>query len=202
MKKLIILILLLFTTSCIKYTELNDLAIIKSIGISYYNNNYTLYAEIYDEISKENKPSIKILETSANNISDLFNSLKNISNKEIFLSHIDLLLLDINLNNKNYNEIINYFLDNNNLRVDFNYILTTDIKKILTKSKYDEIETFLKANKESKNIINISFDELINSYLNNKSFYISMINYNDSLLYEGNYYYTNNKIERITNEKN
>lgn len=201
MKKLFIIIILLFSTSCIKYTELNDLSIVKSIGITYSNNSYSLYVEIYEEIKKNNEPKTKIINTSANTINELFNNIKLMSNKEIYLSHIDLLILDEKLNNKNYQEIINYFI-NNNFRNDFYCIITKDVKRLLTNSKYDEIETFLKANNESKNIINSFFDDIINSYLNNNSFFISMINYNNDLVYDGNYFYSNNNLERISNEKN
>ena len=202
MKKIIIVILLLFTTSCINYTELNNLAIVKSIGINYQNNNYTLYIEIYDEIKKDNNPKIKILELTANNINELFNKLEKISNKEIYLSHIDLLVLDDNLNNNNYQEIINYFINDNNIRNDFNYILTKDVYTLFKNSQYNEIENFLKSNHETKEFINHSFNNAINSYLKDQTFIVSMINYNNNLIYDGNYQFNNNKIERINNEKN
>ena len=47
MKKILIL-LIIFLTGCMKYTDLKELSIIKSIGISY-NETYTLYTQIYDD---------------------------------------------------------------------------------------------------------------------------------------------------------
>ena len=41
MKKIFILIIILFLTGCTKYNDLNELAIIKSIGISH-DKDYTL----------------------------------------------------------------------------------------------------------------------------------------------------------------
>jgi len=200
MKKLFIM-LILFTTSCMKYPDLGKLSIIKSIGISY-ENNYILYAEIYDDIEKDNKPKTTIIKATGKTINDTFNNLELLSKKEIFFSHIDLLIFNKNLKNNNYQEIINFFLNNKNFRNDFLCVFSTNIQKLLSNSKYDEIEDYLKTNKESKKTINISFDELANQYLNNQSFYLSMINYNDEITLNGNYKYINNKLERITNEKN
>ncbi len=199
MKKILIIIILLISTSCIKYNDLNELSIIKSIGISY-NNSYTLYAEIYEEIKKDNEPKTRIYELHGETIEETFNKLKSFSNKEIFLSHIDLLILDKNLKDKNYQEIINYTLNNHDFRNDFNCIFSSNIKKLLRNSQYNEIKDFLKSNRESKEIINLSFDEVISNFLNNKSIYLSMINYNRGIKYLNNYKYYHNQIERINYE--
>lgn len=201
MKKTLILILLLFTTSCVKYNDLNQLSIIKSIGISY-DNSYTLYAEVYEEIKKDNEPKTEIIEIHGQTIEEAFNKLKTISNKEIFLSHIDLLILDKDLKDNNYQEIINFTLNNPNLRNDFNCIFSSNIKKLLNNSKYNEIEDFLKTNQDYKRIIHPSFDEVINDFLNNKSIYLSMIIYNKKIEFLGNYQYYNNQIKRRNYEKN
>ena len=198
MKKLLFIIIILLT-GCTKYTDLKDLTIIKSIGIEY-NDNYTIYAQIYDDIKKNNEPKTKVIEGYGKTIEDSFNNLKVKANKEIFLSHIDLLILNTNLKDKQYQEIINYFIYNSELRNDFLVILSDDISKLLTDTKYNEIENFIKTNNSIKNIINISFEELANNYLENKYFTISKINYNSYFNYQ-NYYY-NHKLERFINEKN
>lgn len=199
MKK-IIFILFLFTTGCMKYTDLSDLQIIKSIGISY-NSNYTLYAEIYDEIKKDNEPKTKIISASGKTIDEAFKNISLISNKEIFLSHIDLLILSCELKENNYQEIIKYFINSKELRNDFLCIFSENINDLLNNSRYDEIEEIIKSNNEVKKTINISFDEIINDYLNNSTFTLSMINYNKNIEYQGNYKYINNHLERINNEK-
>ena len=201
MKKILVIFLLLISTSCIKYNDLNKLSIIKTIGISY-NDSYTLYAEIYEEIKKDNEPKTKILEINGKTIEESFNKLKSFSNKEIFLSHIDLLILDQNLKDENYQDIINYILNNHNFRNDFNCIFSSNIKKLLKNSQYNEIEDFLKSNCESKEIINQSFDEVINNFLNNKPISLSMITYDKRIKYLNNYKYYHNQIERINYEKN
>ena len=126
MKKIIIILFLFTSTACVKYTDLRDLQIIKSIGISYHDT-YTIYAEIYDEIKKDNDPKTIFISSSGKTIHEAFENLNLITNKKIFLAHIDLLILDQELNNQNYQEITNYFINNINLRNDFLCIFSKDI---------------------------------------------------------------------------
>ena len=199
MKKYLLLIIL-FLTGCTKYNDLNELAIIKSIGISH-NEEYTLFAEIIDEIDKDNNPITKVIETKDKDLNKLFNNIKLLVNKEIYFSHIDLLILDINLNNNDYQKIINYFLEHHEFRNDFLCVLSKDIKNVLENTKYDEIEDLITTNKESKNIIKISFEEIMKNYLDKQVFKLSEVSYNEKIVFNGNYKYHNNKLERITNEK-
>ena len=201
MKKILLLIIIFMLTGCKEYNELNDLAIIKSIGIES-KKEYTLYAEIIEEIDKDNNPHTKVIETNGNNIEDIFNNIKTLVNKEIYLSHIDLLILDKSLNDVDYKNIANYFLNHKEFRNDFLTIFSSDTKKILEESKYDEIENLITTNKDNKEIIEVSFEEVISKFLDNKDFILSMINYDKEIKFNGNYKYKNNKLERINNEKN
>ena len=88
MKKLLFIFIIIFLTGCSKYTDLKDLTIIKSIGIKY-EDNYTIYAQVYDEIKKNVDPKTKVIEVNGKNIKEAFDNLKNKVDKEIFLSHID-----------------------------------------------------------------------------------------------------------------
>ena len=199
MKKIFLLIILILLTGCTKYNDLNELAIIKSIGISH-DNEYTLYAEIIEEIDKDNIPQMKVMETSDKDINKLFDNIKLQINKEIFFSHIDLIILDFNLNNEDYQKIIDYFIKHHEFRNDFLCVLSKDIKKVLENSKYDEIEELITTNKESKNIIKVSFEEVIQKFLDKKIFLLSEVSYKNEIIFIGNYQYQNNKLERMNNE--
>lgn len=195
MKKILILLIILFQTGCNKYTELNELAIIKSIGISK-NDNYTLYAEIISDI-KDNEPKTEIIEITSDNIDHLFKNIKLLVNKEIYFSHIDLIILDFNLDNNDYDNLIKYFLQHHEFRNDFLTILSKDIKNILNNSQYDEIEELIITNKESKDVIKKTFEEIMQEYLDNHEFTLSSITYQDKIIFDGNYYYKDNKLEVI-----
>ena len=191
MKKMII-IFILFLTGC-NYTELNNLSIIKTIGISYQDNNYILYAQLIDTNDKDSPTKTTIITVSDNSFTNLFSALKKQVNKKIFYSHIDLLILDFSLKDNNYKDIIKYFISNNEFRNDFQCILSNNINDVLTNTKY------LIA--DNPYIINTSFEKIINQYLNKKGFNLSEINYNQKILFTDNYYYYNNNYERIDYEK-
>ena len=203
MKKGLIIIITIITLIYVNggqnYTELNDLAIIKSIGITYENNEYTLYAEIIDEINKDNLKETKIINASNKEIKKLFDDIKLLVNKEIYLSHIDLLIISETLKDDNYQEIINYFLENKEIRNDFICVFSNEIEEVLKKSKYDEIEEIITTNKDSKNVINITFEEVIKDFLDTKSFKASYITYDKEIRFTNNILYKNNNIERINN---
>ncbi len=193
MKKILIIIIILITTSCTKYTDLKNLSIIKSIGISY-NNGYTIYAELYEDIKKNEIPKMKIIKTIGNELSTAFKNIKKMISNEILFSHIDLLIFDSQLKTNNYQEIIDYFI-NNNFRNDYQCILSNDIEKLLNNSKYNEVENIINANAKS-----ILFDEFTNNFLEKKEFFLLNINYENNNISRSYYHFTNNKLERIFNE--
>lgn len=200
MKKVIILFMILFLTGC-DYVELNDLSIIKSIGIDYKDENYILYAEIIDEINTENTPTTKIIEVSDKDINACFKQLITRSNKTIHYSHIDLLILSTNLKDKHLEEIFHYFLKNKKFRNDFLTIASDDIKTLISDSKYNEIEELLK-NNQHHSLIKIDIEEVIKDYLNKKEITLSLLTLKEkNVLYLYNVNYKNNVIERITYEK-
>ena len=193
MKKILLVIIInILLTGCSKYSDLNDLAIIKSIGISY-NDKYTLYAEIISEIDDNKNPKMQVIQTDADDIKTLFDNIKLLVNKEIYLSHIDLMIIDFNILNNNYNELIPFFLNNKEIRNDFLCVLSKDILNVLNNSKYDEIEKLIVTNRESKNVINISFEDIMKLYLDNEKIYFSSITYDKEVKFNGNYVFWNNK---------
>lgn len=202
MKKITIIIFIFLLTGCTSYTELNDLAIIKSIGIEYKDKEYILYAEIIDKINQDNLPETKVINVKNKNIQELFSDIKLLVNKEIYLSHIDLIIISETLNNNNFEEIINFFLNNKEIRNDFLCIYATDIEKVLKESDYDEIEEIVSTNKDSKDIINVTFEEIIKDFLDKKKFKVSLFTYDSEIRFIGNILYNDNEIERInSNEK-
>ena len=160
-----------------------------------------LFQKLDYQIKKNVNPKTKVIEVDGKSIKEAFDNLKNKVDKEIFMSHIDLLILDKNLNDKNIQEIIDYFIYNSEMRNDFLTIISNEINELLTNTKYDEIETFIKTNNYIRNIINISFEEIANNYLEKKDFFITSINYNNYFIYQ-NYYFHDNNLKELNNEEN
>ena len=196
MKKIILILITLLLTGC-EYIELNDLSIIKSIGIDYQNNKYTLYAEIIDEINEENTPTTKVISTSQENIEKCFKELIILSNKTIHYSHIDLLILSTNLENNNLEEIFNYFLKSKNFRNDFLTVASSNVSSLIEDSKYDEVEQLIE-NNQHQELINVDIEDVIKDYLDSKSFTLSLLEYeNNNVLYKYNVKYQNNEVIKI-----
>ena len=183
MKKLLFLLILLIT-GCTEYNDLSELTIIKSIGISY-NEEYLIYAQVIDYIDNNNEAHMKVINGKGETLEEGFNNLENEINKEAFFSHVDLLILDNNLNDENYRSIINFFINNNNFRNDFYCVFSSQIYKLLEKSKYDEIDIFLKKNVSNTKDLN----NVLKEYIDNKKIILPNILYNNKISYLGNYRY-------------
>ncbi len=187
MKK-ILFILIIFITGCSQYHDLSNLTIVKSIGVNY-NEQYELFAQIIDDINDEKKPSMEVIKVTGKTIKEAFVHLQKEINKEVFLSHIDLLVFDNQLKKDNYKEIATFFLNNNNFRNDFICIFSENLQNLLENSKYDEIEIFLKTNTKNKNITTKNFNEVMKDYLDTKTIILPNITFNNDVKYLGNFKY-------------
>ena len=195
MKKIIfILIILLTITGCNSYIELNDLDIINQIGIKHLDN-YILYASII------NNNETKIIKIEGNNIYNLIDNLTTSLNKKIYLSHLDLLIIDDSIKKYELNELINFFKNNNETREDFLVINTNNIEELINNSKFQEINKLIKINQSesSKSIYTTMYDIMSNYYLN-KPIYLSNIEYNNNIIINGLKEINNNKISYFNNE--
>ena len=96
MKKILILLIIFLTVGCSSYTELNNLGVIHIIGIEKIDNKYQLYASIIKEKNGDDIQSI-ISIVDGNTINEAINNLSLNSNKEIYMSHLDTLLINDSL---------------------------------------------------------------------------------------------------------
>ena len=87
MKKIFIMILLLILSSgCFNYKEINNLAIIPTIGIEKKDNNYIVTAWIINT-KKENSNKVITYKGKGKDIDGALKDIANMSSKELFLSH-------------------------------------------------------------------------------------------------------------------
>ena len=197
MKKILLIFPIIFLlTGCNSYIDLNNLGIINKIGIEH-NSNYKLYASI---LNNSNDQKEKIITTEGNTINELINNLSLYLNKKIYMSHLDLLIINDSIKTYELKEIINYFLNNNETREDFLIVLTNDIETLINKSSFQEINNLIKINKNETSIsIYTTMYDLINNYLLNKPIYLSNIKYNNNISLSGITKINNNKITKFDN---
>lgn len=182
MKKILILILAIFCfTGCNSYTELNDLSIVSTIGIDYQDNKYLLMISTIDGKKQDNSIEKKIItyESKKSNLEEAFQEIYLKSDKKLYLSHLDLLILTKNAINQKLPEIINNFLENNEYRNNFdvaylnNYSLS-DFKEdnVLAET----INNLIKTNQKETGFTNTKdFETLLKELLIDKNSYLPTI---------------------------
>ncbi|MBR3661271.1 MAG: hypothetical protein IKN63_05180 [Bacilli bacterium] len=202
MKKLFYLIpIIILLTGCNSYIELNNLGIINKIGLTH-NDNYQLYASIINNINENLEPKEDVITVEGDDILELINNLSTSLNKKIYMSHLDLLIIDDTIKTYEIKNLLNYFLNNNETRENFLVVSTNDVKKLINNSKFQEINNLIKINQnETSKSLNTTMFDIAKNYYLNKEIYIQNINYNDKLYLDGITKIRNNKVEHIENNK-
>ena len=202
MKKLFYLIpIIILLTGCNSYIELNNLGIINKIGLTH-NDNYQLYASIINNINENLEPKEDVITVEGDDILELINNLSTSLNKKIYMSHLDLLIIDDTIKTYEIKNLLNYFLNNNETRENFLVVSTNDVKKLINNSKFQEINNLIKINQnETSKSLNTTMFDIAKNYYLNKEIYIQNINYSDKLYLDGITKIRNNKVEHIENNK-
>lgn len=208
MKKIIILIgfCLFLVTGCYDYQELNDIDIVRDVGIDYIDKEYVVYLQIVSNEEKENnnKTSTYMVSGKANNIVEAFNKAFSSANKKVYTKHIELMLISENLANKGIGDVVNYLL--NNFNNNYFWLLTDNIQNVFNKKINDQnitnqIVSIIDNKIGKKNIVDI--DTIATCIINNKQdFTLPYIEINnDSIILEKIGYFNNNHLMGITNIK-
>lgn len=127
MKKIIILfILILSLTGCKDYVEINDLAILTGIVIDYKDNMYEVTAQL---IVNDKDSNIEVFKTKSNSINEAIAELSKLSNKEIFISHLKVLIVTDTVIKENI-DFKDYFLRSSKSKMNFYvYVINNEISE-------------------------------------------------------------------------
>ena len=202
MKKIIILIVVFFLTGCHSYIELNDLGIIHIMGLEKIDNKYHLSTSIIEKFDTNSNLIFATYNVEGITIPELMDKLSLTLNKKIYLSHLDLLILNDSIKTNELENIINFFLNNNESRNDFLVVSSNNIQKIINNSKWQEINNLIKLNEKeySKSIYTTMYD-LINNYYNKQPIFLTNINYQDKIFINGIDKIDHNRHEFINENK-
>ena len=128
MKKYIILFFSFFLLGCQNYKELNNSAIVSAIGIDKTNNKYKVTIQVVNtEKNKNDQSDLNtpiIYTSSGNNISEALNNISLKSPKMLYLGHLEVVIISENLARGGTNEIIDYFLRNNQINKNFTILVS------------------------------------------------------------------------------
>lgn len=201
MKKYILLLIIIFLTGCTSYVELNNLAIINIIGIEKTNDDYNITISLIDKIDAL-KPTMKTISIKDSNLNKAFIKLNSLLDKKIYLSHLNVLVINDSIKDKELNEVINFFLNNRESREDFLVTYSNNINDVLEKSKFQEINNLIQINyQETSEAIYTTMYDLIKNYYNNKKFYLTNIDYKDNIYIKGITSFKNNNYQELDNKE-
>ena len=126
MKKILILLIMIFSlTGCKDYIEINDLAILTGIVIDYTDDMYEVTAQL---IVNDKKSNTKVFTTKSSSINEAIAELSKLSNKEVFISHLKVLIVTDNII-KNNIDFKDYLLRSSKSKMNFYvYVINEDIK--------------------------------------------------------------------------
>ena len=170
-KKILIIFICFLLSGCYKYRDLNDLAIVSGIYISYNNNKYEAIVEVINtnkrqDSSSTDKEDSLLYYGDGDSIYSAINKVMKSSSKYLYTNHMKLLILDESVCKSNLSEVIDYFINNYKVRDEF-YILIGKNKNILSISNSLAILDSLKLNANYfKDATIVSFQDFLSLYLN------------------------------------
>ena len=182
MKKIIIIsIILLLFLGHTPYNDLNELAVVDTIGLSFNDNKYNLYLNIVNEDNKTYK-------ITGDSLGEIFLKGEVIGNKKTYYKHLSVLIFDTNIL-KDSNLFT--FLKDEFTTIDYLTLSTNNLDNLFTKyHKSNDYKSFITKEKNLEGtIINTTFKDLLSNYLdNNKSSSIPLIDIdNDKLISNGTF---------------
>ena len=164
MKKILLIIIVIFLTGCYNYTEINDLAFISSIGIDYNKTNekfIVTYEILNDNSTGEGKINKSYtISAEGKNITDAFNNTSLKVNNKPYFYHLKIIAIDETVAKKYTKDIVDYILRNPNVKNEFFLILIKNAKAKDILDKSDEVDPdignkifkMIKSNEEQNNI--------------------------------------------------
>jgi len=196
--KLTLIILFLFlTTGCVSYSELNELGIIDMIAIDKDNDEYTVTINMLLP-TKDDLENKKIYSETSSSLNECLNKIYLTTTKKISFSHLELMIFTPNLEQKDYDEIINLFLNRPDSRNTFSTVVTDTPNKLLD-YKSQDINDLININSEEEGTVTIKqFNDIIKDILEMNLSYIPRIKVDDKLIIEGyqSIYYENKQLSK------
>lgn len=135
MKKIIVLVgIILLLSGCYDYKELNDMSIVSAIGIDYVDNEYQVTFEVTKSSKDGSSTEVqtKLVTSNHSNISDAFNEAMNKTDKEVYLEHVELLVVSKSLAEYGLNDCLDYIIRDTTINSNYFVVVSDNPKEILT----------------------------------------------------------------------
>lgn len=202
MKKILLILLILFCTGCYDYNEINDLEIVSGIVIDYEDEEYIVNIEVLDTSESASQGSY-YLNGKGKTVEEAMNNVYFGSASTPFYSHMKTLIVSERVAKRGIDDFFDFLLRDTKLRKDFYVFVSTDIDKILEyesepKESLGELARMsAKRNLEDNGRYKTStFRELITNYLRNNNYIIGGLEIEDEIItLDKTYLFIDNKID-------
>ena len=179
MKKIILLVLLIFFTGCSSYTDINNIAVTSSIGIDCKANNYLVYFNILSSNTLNEK---EVYKEVCNDLDKCFERLNNTISKKLYLTHLDLLVLSNSLDKNNITEVIDFFLNQKSSRNSFSVIVLDKITEDFFNYDSKDINNMLELSIDNNGLVKkITLDDIVKDILNYDISYVPYLENNEKI---------------------
>ena len=135
MKKIILLIsFILILSGCYDYKELNDMSIVSGIGIDFIDNEYIVSLEITRSSKDGSSTEIEsnVVTGSDSNISNAFNKAMNMTDKEVYLEHVELLIISTELAEYGISDVFDYIVRDTTINSNYFVVIGDNPKELLS----------------------------------------------------------------------
>lgn len=201
MKKILIIVLILFCTGCYDYNELNDLEIVSSMIVDYEDGDYKIDIEVLDTSESASKGSY-YLKGKGNTLEAAMNDVFFGSASTPFYSHMKTLVVSKAIAERGLDDFFDYLLRNTKLRKDFYVFVAEDIDKILKfepapRESFGELARMsAKRNQEGNGYYRPgTFRELIYAYLRDNTYMVGGLTIDEDIIsLTDTYLFTNNTL--------
>lgn len=143
MKKIIILMAVLFlTTGCFDYQELNNTNVVTGIGFDMVDDEYSISLEVTkSENSKDGEQKkATIFSAKDSNLGEAITKAINMSDKEAYLKHVDVVLISEEIAKEGISPIVDYLLRETNMSTTFFIAICENANELLS-LKFDNDTT-------------------------------------------------------------
>lgn len=199
MKKIILLIsFILILSGCYDYKELNDMSIVSGIGIDFIDNEYIVSLEITRSSKDGSSTEIEsnVVTGSDSNISNAFNKAMNMTDKEVYLEHVELLIISTELAEYGISDVFDYIVRNTTINSNYFVVIGDNPKELLSTTMENKSMSQVIVDTVSYTQGDTSIDDLdimASKFITNKEDialpYVSLddnsINYSDIVYFNG-----------------
>lgn len=174
MKKLLVLIIILFSTGCWNYRELNEFAVVTGMAVDLEDNKYKLSFLIANGNKNESQQAqTSILTGTGKSIYDAFKDISLMSPKELYISHLSIVIISEDVARDGISNLIDYLMRDPQSHQNFYMIVSKD-------GKAEDILAILSplADYPSQNITsNVATSEKLQGKISDASFNLFITKY-------------------------